>query len=95
MVKLQNLVEGYKTVDDERVPGYLDFEDGYFAIKSESYAKQLETLNDSLTRKQELINQYKARLEKQFQNMDSYISKMQSYSNYIANALTSSSSSSK
>ena len=29
------------------------------------------------------IEEYRERLTKQFQNMDSYISKMQSYSSYI------------
>jgi len=94
MVKLQNLVEGYKKEDGTKVYGYLDFENGYFAIKSDSYATQLETLNDSLTRKQALIEEYRERLETQFQNMDSYISTMQSYSNYLTSALSSSSSSS-
>ncbi|MCQ2957948.1 MAG: flagellar filament capping protein FliD [Candidatus Gastranaerophilales bacterium] len=84
MTKLKDIVEGYTDKAGEWHPGYLDYNSGYFAIKSDSCSKQIETLNESLTRKQLLIEQYRARLEKQFQSMDNYVSKMSSYSNYLS-----------
>ena len=73
MAKLESMVEEY-----------LDIETGYFTTQADSYETQINTLNKSLSRKQTAIEEYRARLEKQFQNMDTYISKMQSYSGYLA-----------
>lgn len=73
MAKLEAMVEEY-----------LDIETGYFTTQADSYETQINTLNKSLTRKQTAIEEYRERLEKQFQSMDTYISKMQSYSSYLA-----------
>jgi len=73
MVKLEQMIDGY-----------LDIEKGYFTTKDDSFDTQIDTLNDSLTRKQTAVLAYKERLEKQFQQMDNYISQLQSSSSYLS-----------
>jgi len=69
---------------------YMDDESGYFTIKEKSYEDQIDSLNETLTRRQALLASYKERLTTQFTNMDTYISKMQSYSSYISSISSSS-----
>jgi len=76
---------GVMTKLEKMIDGYLDIENGYFATKENSYESEIESLNQSLTRKQNSVDAYRTRLEKQFQSMDSYISQMQSYSSYLSN----------
>ncbi len=54
---------------------------GYFDAKTKSYDRQLSSLKTSISNAQLKVDSYKARLEKQFQNMESIISSIQnSYS---------------
>ena len=54
---------------------------GYFDAKSKSYDRQISNLKTSISNAQLKVDSYKARLEKQFQNMESIISSIQqSYS---------------
>ncbi len=80
MTKLENMIKGY-----------LDIEEGYFAIKDDSFEAQLESLNQSLTRKQNAVTAYEERLTKQFQNMDTYISQLNSSASYLSSIGSSSS----
>ena len=75
---------GIMTKLEQMIEGYLDIEKGYFYTKDESFDAQIDTLNDSLTRKQNAVLAYKERLTKQFQQMDTYISQLQSSSSYLA-----------
>ncbi|MBQ3311878.1 flagellar filament capping protein FliD [bacterium] len=59
----------------------LDSSNGYFVNKTKSYEKSIKDLESSISREQTKIDSYKARLEKQFNNMEQIISSMQaSYS---------------
>ena len=82
---------GVMTKLEDMVDSYLDIEKGYFAIKDNSFNSQISTLNESLTRKQNAVDAYKERLTKQFQNMDTYISNLQSASSYLSSISSSSS----
>lgn len=54
---------------------------GYFDAKTKSYDRQLSNLKTSISNAQLKVDSYKARLEKQFKNMESIISSIQnSYS---------------
>lgn len=54
---------------------------GYFDAKTKSYDRQLSSLKTSISNAQMKVDSYKARLEKQFKNMESIISSIQnSYS---------------
>lgn len=54
---------------------------GYFDARTKSYDRQLSSLKTSISNAQLKVDSYKARLEKQFQNMESIISSIQnSYS---------------
>ncbi len=83
---------GIMTKLEKMIDGYLDIEEGYFTIKEDSFEAQLETLNASLLRKQEAVTAYEERLTKQFQNMDTYISQLNSSASYLSSIGTSSSS---
>lgn len=75
----------------DKIEQYTDIEKGYFAIKDNSFESQLNSLNTSLERKQNAVDAYRERLTKQFQDMDSKISEMQSMTSYITALSTSSS----
>lgn len=54
---------------------------GYFDAKSKSFDKQVNSIKTSINREQMKVDSYKARLQKQFSNMELIISQMQaSYS---------------
>ena len=76
---------GVMTKLESMIEGYLDIEKGYFATKDQSFDAQIDAHNQALTRKQNAVTAYKDRLTKQFQNMDTYISKLQSSSSYLSN----------
>ncbi len=78
-------LNGVMTKLETMIDGYLDIENGYFTTKKNSFESEIESLNQSLTRKQTSVEAYRARLQKQFESMDNYISKMQSYSSYLSN----------
>ena len=82
---------GVMTKLESMVKGYLDIEEGYFVTKDNSFNSQISTLNESLTRKQNAVDAYRERLTKQFQNMDTYISNLQSAANYLSSISSSSS----
>ena len=57
---------------------------GYFAITEKSYQRQINNLNDKITKENNYIEKYKARLEKKFSSMDLLIGQMQQqYSSFL------------
>ena len=54
----------------------LDVGHGYFANKASSYEKTIKSYDSSIEREQTKIDSYKARLQKQFNNMEQIISLM-------------------
>ena len=65
------------------VSNALDSTSGYFATKSNSISSELENLKNKITSKTEQAEIYRANLEKQFQTMDTTISKLQQQYNGI------------
>jgi flagellar capping protein FliD len=51
---------------------------GYFDAKSSSYSKQISALDTSISNAQSKVDSYQARLQKQFNNMETIISSIQS-----------------
>ena len=67
----------------------LDFESGYFAVRTESYNAQISSNNDKITRLKDSIKSYRTSLEKKFSAMDSAISSLNSQYSYLTSALSS------
>ena len=86
-----NTLDGVMTKLKDKIEQYTDIEKGYFSIKDTSFESQLKSLNTSLERKQNAVDAYRERLTKQFQDMDSKISEMQSMTSYISALATSAS----
>ena len=65
----------------------LDFENGYFANKSDSIQSQITSMNSRIERATNRITSYEERLYKQFNKMDSIISALNSqlsaFSSYL------------
>lgn len=57
---------------------------GYFAITEKSYQRQITNLNNKITKENNYIEKYRARLEKKFSSMDLLIGQMQQqYSSFL------------
>ena len=67
----------------------LDFENGYFAVRTESYNSQITSNNEKITRLKSSISAYRTSLEKKFSAMDSAISSLNSQYSYLTSALSS------
>ncbi len=86
-----NTLDGVMVKLKDKIEEFTDIEKGYFAIKNNSFESQLSSLNTSLERRQNAVDAYRERLTKQFQDMDTKISQMQSMTSYISALSTSAS----
>jgi len=68
----------------DKLTTVLDPVDGYFNTKDDSINTMISNMDKSITRGEERITAYKARITKQFSDMDSYISKMQQSSSALS-----------
>ena len=76
------------TISDQ-LESNLDFESGYFAVRTESYNSQISGNNDKITRLKSSIKAYRTSLEKKFSAMDAAISSMNSQYSYLTSTLSS------
>lgn len=67
----------------------LDSESGYFQIKSDSLQRQVDSLNEKITKKTEEMEAYSERLKKQFDAMDQAIAQMNNQYSGLLNSLSS------
>lgn len=68
----------------------LDTTNGYFTAKNTEITSQLKSLNDQISRRQDSLTTYRATITKQFEAMDSTISKLKGqYSNFSTSSSSS------
>lgn len=71
-------IEGLFQTLKTKLDDYLDYEDGYFTQKTESISKSITNLDKSISDEEDRLEKIKTRLTKQYANMETTISKLQS-----------------
>lgn len=62
----------------EKVSSALDYENGYFTARNESYTNQIKSIDTQIIRKTNALTAYQSQLKTKFTSMNTYISKLQS-----------------
>ena len=65
---------------DERLDDYLDYEDGYFVMKTNSISQSITSLDKSISDEEERLEAIRERLQKQYANMETTLAELQSQS---------------